>query len=138
MSRSQFLFSTFSNLARLEGSFSLNVAAIITTTTTIISTIIAVWALIVANRSTKATQSQADKAEQANQYARQLGQSEAVIHFTARFFDLMREGALFTNQRWTYQFWSLQATEFYFFDQKWLPLFMYRLWMIELGAMYVG
>ena len=37
----------------------------------------------------------------------QIGQSEAVIHFTSRFFDLMKEGPKFQNWNWAYQFWSL-------------------------------
>lgn len=113
------------------------VVTTITAITAVISTVIAVWALIVARQSARATQSQADRAAEANRYTRQIGQSEAVIHFTSRFFDLMREGPKFNDPHWAYQFWSLHASEFYFFHQKWLPFFMYRLWMVELGSMYV-
>lgn len=110
---------------------------IIPVLTSIISTIIAFWALIVSRKSANETKRQADKAEEANQYARMLGQSEAVIHFTSRFFDLMKGKPDFRDEEWVYQLWSLHATEFYFFHHDLLPDFMYRLWMIELGSMYV-
>jgi hypothetical protein len=40
------------------------------------------------------------------------------------------------SKDWAYQYWSLQATEFYFFDNNWLPQFMYELWMVELVHTY--
>ena len=104
--------------------------------TAVISLLIAYWAARESRKSASATFSQAERAAEANFQARQIGQSEAVIHFTGRFFDLMKEGSRFTDRHWAYQYWSLQATEFYFFHNDWIPLFMYRLWMVELASMY--
>lgn len=49
----------------------------------------------------------------------------------------MSNGPKFQDNNWAYQFWSLHASEFYFFHQNWLPFFMYRLWMVELASVYV-
>lgn len=71
----------------------------------------------------------------------QFARSNAVIHFTSRFFDLIKDGEptqKFADPSWAHQFWSLQATEFYFFHHGMLPAFMYELWMIELAKMYSG
>lgn len=87
-------------------------------------------------RSAKEAKRQGDVAERAVSHAQQAAQSAAVIHFTDRFFDLMRSGPNFENKDWAYQYWSLQATEFYFFDNNWLPQFMYELWMVELVHTY--
>jgi hypothetical protein len=89
-----------------------------------------------AYRSAKEAKRQGDVAERAVSHAQQAAQSAAVIHFTDRFFDLMRSGPNFENKDWAYQFWSLQATESYFFDNNWLPQFMYELWMVELVHTY--
>ena len=48
----------------------------------------------------------------------------------------LEEANLGTHLKWEYQFWSLLATEFYFFDNSWIPDFMYQLWMVELASMY--
>jgi hypothetical protein len=118
----------------------MNTLAIIVTSvsaaTAVISVLIAYWAARESRKSANATATQAERAAEANFQARQIGQSEAVIHFTSRFFDLMKEGAKFTDRNWAYQYWSLQATEFYFFHNDWIPLFMYRLWMVELASTY--
>jgi hypothetical protein len=92
--------------------------------------------VVLAARSTREAHRQADLAEHAIDHARQAGQAATVIHFTSRFFDLMKDGDHFDDRAWAYQFWSLQATEFYFFDNAWLPSFMYELWMVELVAGY--
>lgn len=71
----------------------------------------------------------------------QLERGNAVIHFTSRFFDLVRDGepdSELTNPQWAYQFWSLHATEFYFFHHGILPTFMYSLWMIDMAKLYSG
>jgi hypothetical protein len=92
--------------------------------------------VVLAARSTREAHRQADLAEHAIAHAKQSGQVATVIHFTSRFFDLMKEGEHFEDRDWTYQFWSLQATEYYFFDNAWLPSFMYELWMVEMVAAY--
>ena len=71
----------------------------------------------------------------------QLERANAVIHFTSRFFDLVKDGepsAELSQPQWAYQFWSLHATEFYFFHHSILPTFMYSLWMIDMAKLYSG
>jgi hypothetical protein len=92
--------------------------------------------VVLAARSARETRRQADLAEHAILHAKQSGQAATVIHFTSRFFDIMKDGDHFDDRAWAYQFWSLQATEYYFFDNGWLPSFMYELWMVELVAGY--
>jgi hypothetical protein len=69
-------------------------------------------------------------------------QSKAVMHFTDRYFDLLKEGnperKVMEEPGWMNKFWSLHATEFYFFHHGMLPIFMYSLWMVELAKMYSG
>lgn len=112
------------------------VVAAVSVAAAVVSCLIAAWALRVARETGAATRSQADAVSHANVYAEQLGQSQAVIHFTGRFFDLMRQTANFADPQWSYQFWSLHATEFYFFDNGWIPRFMYALWTAELASVY--
>ena len=59
-------------------------------------------------------------------------QIDAIIHFTSRYLDLAEGGERFDNEHWLAQYWGLLATEFYFFENGWLPVFMFQLWMIEL------
>ena len=94
-----------------------------------VSCAISFWALRTSRR-------QADLAADANDRASQIAHGQAVIHFSSRYFDLMNRGPRFYDPRWTYQFWSLHSTEFYFFHMGWLPDFMYELWMVELASMY--
>jgi hypothetical protein len=89
-----------------------------------------------AARSARETRRQADVAELATEHAQQSGVGAIVIHFTSRFFELMKDGPRFDDPAWTYQYWSLQATEFYFFDNGWLPSFLYELWMVEMVTGY--
>lgn len=67
-------------------------------------------------------------------------QSEAIMHFTDRFFTLLGQGEprekIGRSDSYSYLFWSLQATEFYFFHSGLLPEFMYTLWMIDLANLY--
>ena len=88
------------------------------------------------------TYRQAQKADQALAQGNQLAQSNAVMHFTDRFFDLLKDSGnnvgqkIINNEAWAYQFWSLHATEFYFFHHNWIPTFMYSLWMVGLAELY--
>ena len=72
----------------------------------------------------------------------QLARGNAVIHFTSRFFDLLRGSMakelleMLSDENWAYQFWSLHSTEFFFFQHGILPTFMYSLWMIDLSKVY--
>ncbi len=84
---------------------------------------------------------QTKRATQAQTLNQQLMRGDAVMHFTSRFFDLMKNGEpvkRFQDADWAYQFWSLHATEFYFFQHSVLPVFMYSLWMIDLAKLYCG
>ncbi len=69
----------------------------------------------------------------------QISRGDAVMHFTDRYFELVKNGEpskKFNDENWEYQFWSLHSTEFYFFHQGILPVFMYSLWMIDLANLY--
>lgn len=91
------------------------------------------------------TRKQANQAEQQVLISAEISRSEAVSHFTDRFFDLLKEvkqgsvaQQIVDDPGWAYQFWSLESTEFYFFHHGVLPLFMYSLWMIDLADLYAG
>jgi hypothetical protein len=101
-----------------------------------ISVVVAVLSCAISFWAFRTSRRQADLAADANDRARQIAHGQAVIHFSSRYFDLMNRGRRFDDTRWTYQFWSLHSTEFYFFDMGWLPEFMYELWMVELASMY--
>jgi hypothetical protein len=92
--------------------------------------------VVLAARSAREARRQADVAERATEHAQQSGVGAIVIHFTSRFFELMKGGPRFDDPDWTYQYWSLQATEFYFFDNGWLPSFLYEIWMVEMVTGY--
>ena len=60
---------------------------------------------------------------------------------TSQFFDLLKEGNLndkIKKPDWSYRFWSILSTEFYFFHHGILPSFMFTLWMIDLSGIYSG
>jgi hypothetical protein len=81
---------------------------------------------------------QTNKSLLANQ---QLERGNAVLHFTTRFFDLVKNGspeAQLSDPEWSYQFWSLHTSEFYFYHHGILPIFMYTLWMMDLCKFYTG
>lgn len=71
-----------------------------------------------------------------------VSQSNTLIHFTSSFFDLLKLGSpadkIPTDPHYAAQFWGLQTTEFYFFENRMLPLFKYTLWMVELASTYRG
>lgn len=107
----------------------------------IISVVSAIGALLVSAIAVFFNAVQTKKLTESNLMQQQLARGNAVIHFTGRFFDLIAVGEplkKFSDPDWAYQFWSLQATEFYFFHHGILPTFMYTLWMIELAKMYAG
>ncbi len=113
----------------------------------VVAVIALVFNGIQTRRSTKFLQLnilQAERAAESLLLEHQLARGNATMYFTGRFFDLLKEGkgadlqALLNDPNWAYQFWSLQATEFYFFQHSILPLFMYALWMIDLAKVYAG
>ena len=64
----------------------------------------------------------------------------ATIHFTSRFMDLVRDGKAIEkidDPDWSYRFWTLISTEFYFFHHQMLPHFMFKLWMYDLCELTV-
>jgi hypothetical protein len=109
---------------------------ILTTAAAYGALLVSAFSVILAARSAKAARRHADAAERATEHAQQSGAGATVIHFTNRFFDLMRNGPHFDDPDWEYQFWSLLDIEFYFFDHGWLPSFIYELWMVDLVAGY--
>ncbi len=111
------------------------------TTFELISVIVAITALVASIITVAFSGIQTRRATQALLLQQQIERGNAVIHFTSRFFDLVKEGGTFRqfdNPDWAYQFWSLHATEFYFFQYGILPTFMYSLWMIDLASLYSG
>jgi hypothetical protein len=102
----------------------------------ILSTIVAVLSCAISYGAVQISRAQARLAADANDQARQVGLGEAVIYFSGRYFDLMSRGPGFDDPRWAHEFWSLQATQFYFFDMGWLPELIYQLWMVELATTY--
>lgn len=84
---------------------------------------------------------QARRATDALKFSQQVERGGAVIHFTDRFFELTKAGPpeqLIDDPAWAYQYWSLLATEFYFFHSGILPTFLYSLWMADLAALFSG
>jgi len=107
----------------------------------VISVLAAIGALLISSVAVFFNALQTKRLTEANLMGQQFARSDAVIHFTSRFFDLIKDGeppGSFADPNWAYQFWSLQATEFYFFHHGMLPVFMYELWMIELARLYTG
>ncbi len=107
----------------------------------LLSVSIAIFALAVAGATAIYTRTQAKRATEALALQQQIARGDAVMHFTDRFFDLLKSGEpikQISNPDWAYQFWSLHATEFYFFHHGLLPPFMYSLWMIDLSELYSG
>lgn len=104
-----------------------------------VSIIVAVFALLISASAVYYNSLQTKKATEALQLQQNLSRGDAVMHFTSRFFNLLEQGEplkKIDDPDWAYQFWSLQATEFYFFHHGILPAFMYSLWMIDLAKLY--
>jgi hypothetical protein len=107
----------------------------------LLSITIAIVALILSAATVVYTHIQTKRAKEAVVFQQQIARGDAVMHFTDRFFDLLRTGEplrQISDPDWAYQFWSLQASEFYFFHHGLLPPFMYSLWMIDLAELYSG
>ncbi|GAA5193825.1 hypothetical protein GCM10023322_56670 [Rugosimonospora acidiphila] len=99
-----------------------------------LATLSAAWAAIAISVATAllAWRQNARIAELDRRQTLDVRQSEAVIHFTTRYHDLMRDGERFDDSRWVTQYWGQLSIEFFFFDRGWIPDFIYELWMIEL------
>ena len=82
---------------------------------------------------------QIKKSSEAILMQRQVFRGNTIENFSNRFFELLKQGRLhdkINDPDWAYQFWSLLATEFYFYHHCILPEFMYSLWMIDLAKLY--
>ena len=112
----------------------------------LLSLIISILALAVSGYLTHEANK---KADQSIQLSQQTTKFDAVMHFTNRFMELLKTGnyaetaipitdRIVADKGWADQYWSLHATEFYFFDNGVLPEFMYSLWMVELAELYAS
>jgi hypothetical protein len=111
----------------------------------VVATVALIFNGIQTNRSARLLQLNIEESKRSGERLlldQQLARGNAVIHFTGRFFDLLKESTqkelldMLTDENWAYQFWSLHATEFFFFQHGILPTFMYSLWMIDLAKVY--
>lgn len=93
------------------------------------SCIVSFWAVRVSMR-------QASIATDSYNHARQISQSDAVIHFADQYFNIVRDGKKFKDPNWLYRYWNLLTVEFYFFRNRWIPQLVYSLWMVELASLY--
>ena len=110
-------------------------------TTDPLSLTLAGAALVVSIVTAFYTGRQARKASEALLLEQRLAHGNSVMHFSDRFFELLKSGQpvkQIGKPDWAYQFWSLHATEFYFFHHSMLPSFMYSLWMMDLAELYSG
>ncbi|BCJ77356.1 hypothetical protein CS0771_69000 [Catellatospora sp. IY07-71] len=101
-----------------------------------VALLLSVVSVVVTWRATQHAKRQADIAEASSELARESGHTSAVIHFTAQFLDLTASGIRFDDEEWSARFWRLQHMEFYFYDNGWLPRFIYELWMARLVGLY--
>lgn len=68
-------------------------------------------------------------------------QAETVRYFTQEYFRLVERNGKptpeqFEDEIWTYGYWSLLNTEFYFFHVEVIPFHMFTLWMADLADLY--
>lgn len=71
-------------------------------------------------------------AADAGQQDLRVAQGQIVVHFIDRFHDMADAGEGFDDDDWLLRYWRLVTEEFYFFDNMWLPVSIYRIWIIEL------
>jgi hypothetical protein len=105
----------------------------------LLSSVIAIVAVAMSIAAVVYNGVQVKQAAKAILLQQQIERGNAVMHFTERYFELVKEGDTFkkfNDETWSYQFWSLHATEFYFFHHGILPEFMYSLWIIDLANLY--
>ena len=101
-------------------------------------------ALVVARATliqSRAAVAQSKRASAALALQQEVARADAVMHFTNRYFDLLNRGNpadMISDAGYDFEFWSLHATEFYFFHHGVLPEFMYSLWMIDLADLYAA
>ncbi len=112
--------------------------------TNLLTIVISVLALVISGavylssrKQTNTARDQAEIAARSYRHARQIGHSQAVLQFIGQFTELMNAGPKFDDSSWSYVFWSLHSTEFYFYHNDMLPEFIYQLWMMDLASLYV-
>jgi hypothetical protein len=95
----------------------------------VVSAMLALGSLALARRSLQT-------AERLNRETTQARDVVTIASSNQRFLDWRSRGPDFDDELWCYGLWDLIATEFSFFQQGWLPLFMFRFWMNTLGTWY--
>ena len=95
----------------------------------IASALIAFGSLLVALRSL-------ETAVELNRETRDAREVATIMSCNQRYLDWRSKGPELDDADWYYGMWDLIATEFNFFRQGWLPLFIFRFWMNALGALY--
>ena len=95
----------------------------------VVSALLALGSLLVARRSLQT-------AVQLNRETVDARDATTIASCNQRYLDWHGKGPDFDDQAWCYGMWDLMATEFSFFKQGWLPLFIFRFWMNTLGAWY--
>jgi len=101
----------------------------VSTSLSVVSTLLALGSLAVARRGLQT-------AVQLNRESMDARDAAVVTACSQRYLDWHAKGPDFSDQAWCYGMWDLIATEFSFFKQGWLPLFIFRFWMNALGAWY--
>lgn len=101
-----------------------------------LSFVVSLIALWYSRTAARAAREQAATARNANLFAREARHAEAVLQFTGRYAELIDGGLRFGHRSWEYQFWALYALEYFFYERRWMPSFIFELWMIELASMY--
>jgi hypothetical protein len=114
------------------------------TTYEVISVVVSIAALVVATIAVFFNGVQTRKATRALLLEQQLARGNAAMHFAGSFLDLFKDSGakgvseIVQDSNTAYRFWSLQDTEFFFFQHRMLPTFMYALWMVDLARVYAG
>jgi hypothetical protein len=93
------------------------------------SALIALGALLVSRKSL-------ETAVELNRETKDARDVATITACNQRYLDWRSKGPDFDDANWCYGMWDLLATEFNFFQQGWLPSFMFRSWMNTLGAWY--
>jgi hypothetical protein len=102
----------------------------------VISALIAFAALLVARKSVEVAGESVRAEAQLNQETRDARSVAAITSCNQRYLDWRHDGLSFDDENWCYGMWDLIATEFNFFREGWLPVWMFRFWMNTLGEWY--
>ncbi len=105
--------------------------------------VFAIVALIVAAITAWATYRQAKKTEDALTLQQRFSRANTVLHFTQSFFHLIEQNGRVTSEKlqdldWSYKYWGLHSTEFYFYHIGVIPKLMYALWIVDVADLYAS